>query len=43
VLCCGFSQEPGVCSQKLTTEQAATSYSETYQASGSSNASGGCN
>lgn len=43
VLCCGFSQEPGVCSQKLTTEQAATSYSETYQASGSSDASGGCN
>lgn len=41
VLCCGFNNQPSFCSQQLTTEQAATSLSETY-ASGSSSA-GSCN
>jgi hypothetical protein len=41
LLCCGFQNLPDICSQKLTEEQAATSFSETYsQSSGSS--SGSC-
>jgi len=42
VLCCGFNNQPSFCSQKLTTDQAATSFSETYGASGSAS-SGNCN
>jgi hypothetical protein len=41
LLCCGFQNLPDICSQKLTEEQAASSFSETYsQSSGSS--SGSC-
>jgi len=41
LLCCGFKNLPDICSQKLTEEQATTSFSETYsQSSGSS--SGSC-
>jgi len=40
LLCCGFKTTPEFCSQKLTEEQAATSFSETYsQSSGSSGGS----
>jgi len=42
VLCCGFNNQPSFCSQKLTTEQAATSFSETYSSGGSAS-SGNCN
>jgi len=42
VLCCGFDNQPGFCSQKLTTEQAASSFSETYSTGGSAS-SGNCN
>jgi hypothetical protein len=42
VLCCGFKNQPSFCSQKLTTEQAAISFSETYTTGGSTN-SGSCN
>ncbi|MGC8651216.1 MAG: DsbA family protein [Minisyncoccia bacterium] len=42
VLCCGFKNQPSFCSQKLTTEQAATSFSPTYSTGGSAN-SGSCN
>lgn len=42
LLCCGFSQTPGVCTQKLTENSAATGYSEDYAGSGDS-ASGDCN
>ncbi len=41
LLCCGFNTQPDVCSQKLSTDQAATSFSETYSSSGSV-ASGEC-
>jgi len=41
LLCCGFNTEPDVCSQKLSEVQAATSFSETYSASGSTS-SGQC-
>lgn len=30
LVCCGFTTEPGVCSQELTTEQASAHFSETY-------------
>ncbi len=30
LLCCGFAQEPGVCSQVLSTAKASTGFSETY-------------
>lgn len=40
LLCCGFQTVPDTCSQKLTEEQAATGFSETYtQSSGSSDGS----
>ena len=40
LLCCGFQNLPDICSQKLTEEQAATGFSETYsQSSGSSGGS----
>lgn len=42
VLCCGFNSQPGFCSQTLSSEQAATSFSETY-ASGGSASAGNCN
>ena len=42
IICCGFNTAPGVCSQKLTTDQAATSFSETYASSSGSSSSGGC-
>ncbi len=41
LLCCGFTQEPGVCSQQLTTEKAATGFSETYTGTGAGS-SGSC-
>jgi len=40
LLCCGFISEPSVCSTQVSTQQAATSFSETY-ATGSSS-SGTC-
>ena len=42
VLCCGFNNQPSFCSQKLTTEQAASSFSETYNTSSDSSSSGNC-
>jgi hypothetical protein len=42
VICCGFNNQPSFCSQKLTTDQAASSFSETYSSSGSAS-SGNCN
>jgi hypothetical protein len=42
VICCGFNNQPSFCSQKLTIDQAATSFSETYSSSGSAS-SGNCN
>jgi hypothetical protein len=41
LLCCGFQNLPDICSQKLTEEQAASSFSETYSQSSGSN-SGSC-
>ncbi len=41
LLCCGFDNQPGVCSQKLDENQAAASYSEDYS-SGSAPAAGDC-
>lgn len=41
LICCGFNQKPEVCSQELTKDPAATSFSETYSAS-SSAGSGSC-
>ncbi|MGB9726531.1 MAG: DsbA family protein [Minisyncoccia bacterium] len=41
VICCSFKNQPAFCETKLTTDQAATSFSETYS-QGSSN-SGSCN
>jgi hypothetical protein len=41
LLCCGFSTQPSGCSESLTTQQAATSFSPTY-ASSSGSASGSC-
>ncbi len=40
LLCCGFSQEPGVCDQQLTTAQADIGFSKDY--SSGSSGSGGC-
>ena len=42
VICCGFKTQPSFCSQKLTTNQAATSFSENYSSGGSSSAAS-CN
>jgi len=42
LICCGFNNQPSFCSQKLTTEQATTSFSENYSSSGSAT-SGNCN
>jgi len=42
VICCGFKNQLAFCSQKLNTDQAATSFSETYSTSGSAS-SGNCN
>jgi hypothetical protein len=44
LLCCGFNTEPSVCSQNLSTDQAATSFSETYSSASSAStaSSGGC-
>ncbi len=41
LLCCGFSKTPDFCSKKLTTNSAATSFSEKYS-SGTGGASGNC-
>jgi predicted aspartyl protease len=41
VLCCGFKNQPSFCSQKLTTDQAATGFSTSYKSGSSS--SGSCN
>lgn len=41
LLCCGFNDEPGVCSKELTTDQAATSFSETYSTN-SASSGGSC-
>lgn len=43
VLCCGFNNQPSFCSQKLTTDQAASSFSETYNTSSDPSSSGNCN
>ncbi len=40
VVCCGANNQPGFCSTKLTTDQAATSFSETYASSSNSGSSG---
>lgn len=43
VLCCGFNTNLDICSQKLTEDAAATSFSETYASgSSSSNSAAGC-
>jgi len=43
VVCCGFGQQPEICSQKLSETQAATGFSETYgSTSDSSSSEGGC-
>ena len=43
VICCGFSQKPSYCSQTLSTQSAATSFSANYTtSSSSSSSSGGC-
>jgi len=36
LLCCGFTEEPGVCSQTLDTASASTGFSETYSGDSSS-------
>ncbi len=41
LLCCGFDNQPGVCSQKLDENQATTNYSESYS-SGNAPSDGGC-
>jgi len=41
LLCCGFSVQPDFCSQELTTESAASSFSETYSKS-SDSSDGSC-
>ena len=43
VLCCGFNNQSGFCSQKLTSEQAASSFSETYNTSSNSSSNSNCN
>lgn len=42
LLCCGFQTTPSACSQKLTENQAATGFSETYSSSSGSGGEGGC-
>ena len=42
LLCCGFEEKPGVCSQSLSTENAATSFSTTYSQGNSAPNDGGC-
>lgn len=42
LLCCGFSQQPSLCSKNLTTDQAATSFSVDYSSGESSSGTGGC-
>jgi hypothetical protein len=44
VLCCGFTQKPSDCSQTLSSDQAATSFSANYttSSSGSSSSGGAC-
>jgi len=43
LICCGFNNQPDICSQKLREEQAATSFSKTYStSSGSSSGGGSC-
>jgi hypothetical protein len=44
LLCCGFNTKPDVCEQALSTDQASTSFSETYStaSSASTASSGGC-
>jgi hypothetical protein len=37
IICCGNNQQPGVCTQELSTTSAAASFSTTYEGSGSSN------
>jgi len=41
LLCCGFNQEPGICSETLNQNTAASSYSESYS-SGNAPEGGGC-
>jgi len=41
LLCCGFQKEPSSCSQQLTSQEAATSFSESYSPSESAG-SGSC-
>lgn len=42
LLCCGFNADISVCSQELTADQAATSFSETYASSSGSSSGGDC-
>lgn len=42
LLCCGFKTKAEVCSQKLSEDQAATGFSETYKSSSGSPSGGGC-
>ncbi len=42
LICASFEVEPASCSEQLPTEQAATSFSETYSQSGSTGGSGSC-
>ncbi|MFA5392398.1 MAG: hypothetical protein WC306_01740 [Candidatus Paceibacterota bacterium] len=45
VICCGFNNQPSFCSQKLTIDEAASSFSETYSSTSSSSpaSSASCN
>jgi hypothetical protein len=43
LLCCGFSQKPDTCSTKLSETSAASSFSATYEGTGSSNSNASCN
>lgn len=42
LLCCGFTTKPAACSQKLSEDQAATSFSETYASSSGASSSASC-
>lgn len=42
IVCCGFNSSPDFCSKELSKESAATSFSETYEASSQATDSGSC-
>ena len=42
IICCASNSQPGICSTKLNTAEAAASFSETYAGSGNSNSNASC-